>query len=166
MQTPTLAPRQPPKQTRQRRKYMAFSGNALLITILLHVIFGVAAAYFIIEHFQKKPKQFLAAGPLQQQNDVEHKVQLQKKNTVESAPQDLKRIVSTDVSTITLPDQPDIPPPDEATPTTMDGVGGDGLAAMGTGSGTGSGPGGTGGGQDTPLLAAKTRVALKEPFMI
>ena len=132
------------KPIRKRYWFAAFSGNALLITLLLHVVFGVAAAYFIIEHFQKKPKHFIAAGPMQQQNEVEHKVQLQKKNTVESAPQDLKRIVSTDVSTITLPDQPDIPPPDDATPTTMDGVGGNGLEGMGPGSGPG-GPGGPGG---------------------
>jgi len=129
---------------KKRRWYSAFSGNAFLFTVLLHVCFGIIAAFLIVEHFQKKHVDFQAVAT-QDHTEVEHKVEMAKRNSVESAPQDVKRIVTTDVSAITLPEVPDVPPPDDVTPTAMAGLGGEGL--MGEGNGTGTGPGdGTGDG--------------------
>ena len=139
MSSPNAVARPAQKRIRKRYWFAAFSGNALLITIFLHIVFGVGAAYFIIEHFQKKHNNFIASGPPAQQNDVEHKVEMAKRNNVESAPPDLKRIVTTDVSAVVLPDQPEIPPPDDTPPTTLSGV--DGVMGMGMGGGGGGGGG-------------------------
>jgi hypothetical protein len=118
----------------------ALSGNALLVTILVHVLFGVGAVYLVVEHFQKKHINFQATGPPAQHTEIEHKVQLAKKNDTESAPPDLKRITTTDVSAITVPDIPDTPVPEDAAPTAMSGVDG----VMGSGTGEGNGTGGSG----------------------
>ena len=144
MSEPIKQPGETDDGRKKRRWYTAFSGNAFLFTLLLHVILGVLATYLIVEHFSpKKQINFLAQGPPDPHTDIEHKVQMMKRNSVQSAPQDVKRIVSTDVSAITLPEVPDVPPPDDVTPTAMAGLGGDGL--MGAGNGTGTGPGDGGG---------------------
>jgi len=132
-----------PQDERPKRRW-SFSGNALLFTILLHVFFGVIAGFLIVEHFQKKHVDFQALGPPDQHTEVEHKVQMAKRNSLESAPQDVKRIVTTDVSAVTLPEVPDVPPPDDVTPSAMAGLGGEGLMGQGDGIGTGPGNGGTG----------------------
>ena len=137
---------------KKRRWYSAFSGNAFLFTVLLHVFFGILAAFLIVEHFQKKHVDFQAVAT-QDHTEVEHKVEMAKRNSVESAPQDVKRIVTTDVSAITLPEVPDVPPPDDVTPSAMAGLGGEGL--MGDGNG-GNGTGDGGGGVDLPVFGGQS----------
>jgi len=140
----------PIDREKPRKRLLAYLGlNSLSLSILLHVLFGVGAAYLVVEHFQKKHINFRATEPPSAHNDVEHKIQLSKRNNVESAPPDLKRIVTTDVSAITLPEPPEVPVTDEATPTDMAGIDG----VMGTGLGNGSGTGGNGGGagSDIPI---------------
>jgi len=140
---------------RKRRPwYAAFSGNALLFTILLHVVFGVLAAYLIVEHFQKKKPNFTSQAPQATPEEIEHKILVQKRNSAQSAPQDLKRIVTTSVSDIVLPDPPEVPPPDDAQPTMMSGAGGDGMFGDGNGNGNGAGNG-AGGGPDIPLFGGQ-----------
>jgi len=87
---------------------------------------------------------------------VEHKVELAKKNSVESAPPDLKRITTTDLSPISLPDIPETPPTDDATPTAMAGDG-----DIGEGMGAGSGTGGAGNGGGTPAFGVEDGSGLK-----
>ena len=99
------------------------------------------AAYIVVEHFSKKHVNFVAAPPPATQTEVEHKVEMAKRNNVESAPPDLKRITTTDVSPISLPDVPQTPVTDEATPTTLSGTG-----DVGEGLGGGNGNGGDGSG--------------------
>jgi len=134
-----------PDDPRKRKGKKSFSGNALFVTILLHVIFGLLAAYLIVEHFQKKHTNFTSQPPPASQEEIEHKIQVQKRNSSQSAPQDLKRIVTTSVSDIVLPDPPEVPPPDDAQPTMMSGAGGNGMFGNGTGNGNGNGNGGGGG---------------------
>ena len=140
-----------PRQAGQpkRKRSAVFSGNALLVTILLHLFFGLIATYLIVEHFQKKKPTFTSQAPQDTPEEIEHKIQVQKRNSAQSAPQDLKRIVTTSVSDIVLPDPPEVPPPDDAQPTMMSGAGGDGMFGDGHGNGTG-GPG-TGGGFNIDL---------------
>jgi len=152
VKTPRIVSSPADQRKTKRKRYAAISGNALLFTILVHVAFGVIAAYFIVEHFQKKHNNFVAQAQTHEETDIEHKIQVAKRNSEQSAPQDLKRIVTTAVSDIVLPEPPEVPPPDDATPTMMSGVGGDGLMGSGNGTGTGAGNG-TGGnpfGDDTP----------------
>ena len=147
------APNKPsPSETnRPKKRWFAYFGaNSLAISILLHVLFGLGATYLVVEHFQKKHINFHATEPPSQHTEIEHKVELAKRNNVESAPPDIKRIVTTDVSAITLPEPPELPN-DEASPSAMDGVDG----VMGVGLGTGPGKGGPGGGGGIPLFGAE-----------
>jgi hypothetical protein len=125
---------------KKRRWFAIFGANSLLVSILLHILFAVTATCLIVEHFQKKHINFHATEPPNQHTEVEHKVELSKRNNVESAPPDLKRIVTTDVSAITLPDVPQVSTTDDAAPTAMSGV--DGVMGSGMGSGRGGGSGG------------------------
>jgi hypothetical protein len=134
----------PDYQRVKKRWYVLFGANSLAISILLHLLFGVGATFLIVEHFQKKHINFHASEPPSSQTEIEHKVELAKRNNVESAPPDLKRIVTTDVSAITLPEPPEVPTTDESNPTPMAGV--DGVMGSGLGGGASGGGGGNGGG--------------------
>ena len=130
----------PPK----RRWWIYLGGSTLWISILIHVFFGAIAAYIVVEHFSKKHVSFVAAPPPPPSDEVEHKVELAKKNNVESAPPDLKRITTSALSPISLPDVPETPVTDEVTPTTLAGSGDIG-EGFGGGNGNGRGDGGGGG---------------------
>jgi hypothetical protein len=127
---------------RRRRKFAAFSRNALILSILAHISFGFVATLFVVEHFEKKQVTFHAAPPQQQAEEIEHKVQIAKKSSSDSAPPDLKRIVTTSVSNIQLPELPQVPQNEEIEPSEMSGVDG----VLGTSMESGSGNGGSGGG--------------------
>jgi hypothetical protein len=131
------------QRTRRRRWLLGFSGSSLAIAIFLHVLFGIGAAYWIVEHFQKKHVNFRSTAAPAPNTEVEHKIEMSKKNTVDSAPPDLKRIVTTDVSPVILPDVPEVPQTDEIIPTTISGVSGQMGNGMGNGQGNGSGNGST-----------------------
>jgi hypothetical protein len=131
----------PPDKNLKKRWWLGlFGGSTLWLAIFVHVFFAVMATYIVVEHFEKKHINFQATAP-PSPAEVEHKVELARKTSVESAPPDLKRIVTTDISPITLPDVPETPQTDETTPTTMAGEG-----DVGEGMGGGNGTGGTGGG--------------------
>ena len=125
----------------KKRWFAYFGANTLALSILLHILFAVGATYLIVEHFVPKHINFHATEPPTAHTEVEHKVELAKRNNVESAPPDIKRIVTTDISAITLPDPPQIPTADEASPSAMAGVNGVmGSSLMGGGDPGGSGP--------------------------
>ena len=144
-----------PEKPKKRTWLAALGINSFVLSLAIHLLFGVGATYLIVQHFQKKHVQFRSTEPPAPQQ-VEHKVQLQKRNNVESAPPDLKRIVTTDVSPITLPEPPDVPTPDVTTPSPMAGV--DGTLGEGMGSGGGGGGGGGGG---IPLFGLADGIGLK-----
>ncbi len=157
---PPSAPGEPPAKKKGYAKWLAALGlNSLVLSVGVHLLFGVVAAFLVVQHFQKKHVNFRATEPPAPQTEVEHKVQLAKKNNVESAPPDLKRITTTDVSPISLPDVPEVPPVDVVTPTQMAGVGVDGLTGLGTGPG-----GGGGGGGDVTLFGSSDGVGLAGHF--
>lgn len=146
-------PATPAPDPGKKRRYLAYFGaNSLALSILAHILFGVLATYWVVEHFQKKHINFHATEPPSQHTEVEHKIEMTKRNNVESAPPDLKRIVTTAVSPITLPDVPDVPQTDEITPTAVSGI--DGTIGEGLGGGLGSGGSGGGGGGMTIFGAA------------
>jgi hypothetical protein len=146
-------------RTKKRRWFAAFGANSLLVSIILHVLFGVGATCLIVEHFQKKHVNFQATKAPAQHTEVEHKIELAKRNNVESAPPDLKRITTTDISAITLPDVPEVSTPDDTTPTGMAGVG-EGLEE-GTGTGDGGGNGVSIGGPPPPPFGMTDGPGLK-----
>ncbi len=158
----TVSPDLPAQEKKRLKKrwFAYFGANTLALSILLHVVFGVAATYLIVEHFVPKHINFHATEPPSVHTDVEHKVQMAKRNNVESAPPDIKRIVSTEISPITLPDPPEVPVTDEANPSPMsgvDGVMGSSLAGSGDHGANGS-PGGN------PLFGAPDGSGLQGDF--
>ena len=126
----------------KKRWWLAlFGGGTFWISVLLHVFFGAVATYVVVEHFTKKHIDFHATEPPAPHTEVEHKVEMAKRNNVDSAPPDLKRITTTDISPISLPDVPDSPKVSDATPSPLAGEG-----DLGEGMGGGNGTGGNGGG--------------------
>jgi hypothetical protein len=124
---------------------------------------GIGATYWIVEHFQKKHINFHATAPPTPHTEVEHKIEMVKKNNVDSAPPDLKRIVTTAVSTISLPEVPEVPQPDEITPTTISGVTGQMGSGMGNGNGTGAGSGGLD--ENLPLVEQLSKLLFELPSL-
>jgi hypothetical protein len=134
-----------------RKRFAWWGASSLAISIFLHGLFIAIAAIFVVAHFQRpKHTNFQAAPPAAVHNEVEHKVELAKRTSSQSAPPDLKRITTTAVATITLPDVPDSPVTDVVTPSPMSGVGdGVGIGSGGGGQGDGRGAG-NGDGLDLP----------------
>jgi len=145
---------------RKRRTWLAALGiNSLALSILLHVLFGIGATYLIVEHFQKKHINFHATEPPAPHTEVEHKVQVAKRNNVESAPPDLKRIVTTALSPVSLPDVPVSSADTEMEPSPISGI--DGVVGMGVDGGLGGGDESGGG---SPLFGATDGNGLKGTF--
>jgi len=69
----------------RRKRFAGFSRNALILSVAIHVLFGAGAAVFVVEVFDKKHITFHASEPPSQAMEVEHKVQMAKKNNVDSA---------------------------------------------------------------------------------
>jgi hypothetical protein len=144
-----------PPQTNKRKRFAWWGASSLAISIFLHGLFIAIAAIFVVAHFQKpKHANFQAAPPAAAHNEVEHKVELAKRTSSESAPPDLKRITTTGISAITLPDVPDSPVVDVVTPSPMSGVGeGTGLGSGGGGGGGNGNGSGTGDGLDLSTVS-------------
>ncbi len=132
----------PKKKSSYRALLAAMGLNSLLLSILVHVVFGVVATLLIVERFQTRQVNF-QASTAPQNDEIEHKVEVAKRSNVESAPPDLKRITTTSISPISLPDVPEMSQTSEVLPTAMSGV--DGVMGQGMGA-VGSGGGGLGNG--------------------
>jgi hypothetical protein len=149
------SPDLPPAAAAARRRRTGFwaaifSGNLLVISIVLHVIFGVGATYFIVQRVQAKRKVTFQGGPpvvAASQRALEHKVSMAQKKKSGGAPPQAKRIVSTGLARVSLPEMPSLPTAVTVAPTMMAGMGGAGFGqGMGFGNGMGSGSGGGNGG--------------------
>lgn len=119
----------------------------LFISIVVHVLFGIGAAVYVVQTFSPKRKLTFKGGPPSPNHSeraLEHKVSLAKKQSTMSAPAVNKRILTTGISKVTLPEMPAMPKLDAA-PSRMAGVGGAGFgmpsAMTGTqGASAGGGP--------------------------
>ena len=145
------------KPVKKRWWLALLGGGTFWISVLLHVFFGAIAAYVVVEHFTKKHIDFHATEPPAPHTEVEHKVEMAKRNNVDSAPPDLKRITTTDIAPISLPDVPETPKVSDATPSPMAGEG-----DLGEGMGGGNGTGGNGGG--SPEFGAPDGTGLRGYF--
>ncbi len=150
---PTQAPASPPTPSRGPR--IGFwaklaASKFLFISIIAHLLFGVGATYFIVQRIQAKRKITFQSGPPSTNANnraLEHKVSMAKKKKTGGAPPQAKRIVSTGIAKVSLPDLPTIPTASNVVPGMMAGMGGAGFGTgMGFGNGAGSGMGGGGGG--------------------
>ena len=121
----------------------------LVTSVAAHLLFGVAATYLIVQRIQAKSKQTFAgapAHPAAPSSLVEHKVQMQKKQQMMSAPPQMKRVTTAAPNTrVALPQMPALPSLTSVlTPSAMTGMSGTGLGLGMTGGGSGGTGGGTG----------------------
>ena len=103
----------------------------LFISILVHVLFGIGAAVYVVQVYSPQRKLTFKGGPPSPNHSeraIEHKVQMAKKQSTMSAPAISKRIITTGIAKVTLPAMPSMPKMDAA-PTKMAGVGGAGIGA-------------------------------------
>ena len=137
-----------PGAPKPRHSQRWWSGNVFLISVLLHVLFAVAAGIWVVSSYvTKRETKFTGPPPTPNPSSrvLEHRVQSAKKQGGSSAPAQARRIVSTSGAKVALPDMPAMPRLSETTASRMGGMGGMGMG-MGAGFGTGSGIGGGGGG--------------------
>jgi hypothetical protein len=113
------------------------SSVPLLVTVLVHVVLGLAGYFVVTEQIIGKKKTFEAAAATQSiaQKQVEHRLQVARKGggSASSSPVSAARIFSTAENALQMPAMPDLP-----------SVGASSLSGMGFGSGLGGVGSGTG----------------------
>jgi len=114
-------------------------GRFLVISILFHVLLAVVATYLVVQTFTPRAQTFKPGPPAPRNKEVEHKITMVKKQNAMSAPMPTKRIATTGLSKVALPEMPDIASVDPTAPTSMTGMG-----TPGAGFGTGGMSGGSG----------------------
>ena len=103
-----------------------FSSKFLVVSIGVHLLFGCIAAYVVVNRYQASRKLTFKGGPPSPNPStraLEHKVQMAKKQSTMSAPSMAKRITSTGLSKVSLPEMPAMPKL-AAPPVKMAGAGG------------------------------------------
>jgi hypothetical protein len=134
----------PPRRSIWRR---ILGNRFLFISIVVHLLFGLGAAVLVVQRYTATRKLTFKGGPPSPNpatRAIEHKVQMAKKQSTTSAPATAKRITTTGLSKVTLPEMPAMPKVSSA-PTKMAGVGGAGVASsMGAAGPAGGAPGGAG----------------------
>jgi hypothetical protein len=113
---------------RERRRWSVkrTGGRFLIVSIAIHLLFAVGAAYFVVQRYQASRKLTFKGGPPSPNPStrlIEHKVQMAKKQSTMSAPAATKRITTTGMSKVTLPEMPAMPKT-AAPPTKLAGAGG------------------------------------------
>src|SRR5215212_10894695 len=109
---PEPATRQQPGILARWWRWERTSGKFLLISIGVHVLFGLIAAVFVVQHYQATRKLTFKGGPPSPNPStraLEHKVQMAKKQNTMSAPALAKKITTTGVAKVSLPEMPAMP---------------------------------------------------------
>ena len=109
------------------------SKKVLMITIVAHLIFAAGATYLIVQQVQTKRKMTFQGGPPAvnaSKRALEHKMSLGKKKAVMSAPAQAKRIMSSGLAKVALPDLPSLPSATDAVPNRMGGIDGHGYESL------------------------------------
>jgi hypothetical protein len=116
----------------------------LIISIAVHLLFGLGAAYLVVSKYSAGRKLTFNAGPKSpnpSDRALQHKVQMQQKT--KTAPAAVpKRVLTTGAAKVILPAMPSIPGEHLGPPTPkMAAAGGVGFAGAGTGNGSAGGTG-------------------------
>ena len=161
---PTPAATPAPNKAKTAAKYgVGFlasltGGKVLSIVIGLHLIGAIGAGYIIVSNIQAKRKMTFTGGPPTtnaSQRALEHKVAMGKKKNVMSAPAQAKRITTSGLAKVALPDMPALPSAVDVMPSRMAGMGG---AGFGPGGGGGGGLGSGGGGGNVNFFGLRSRI--------
>ncbi|HEX4668321.1 MAG TPA: hypothetical protein VH207_17160 [Chthoniobacterales bacterium] len=127
--------------------FRRYSPPVLVGVVVLHLIFGGVAAFWVVSKYSAARKLTFNAGPKSpnpSERALEHRVQLQKKMDSTSAPPLVpRRILSTGAAKITLPPLPEIKAQENAPPTMVSAgsgaaFGAQSAASLGGGGGNGS----------------------------
>ncbi len=143
----TIQPVAPVKKPLIKLWHKIIASNTLLLSIGLHFLFGVGATVYVVQQIQAKRKVAFQGGPPQinpSTRALEHQVSMAKKKASMSAPAQAKRITTTGLAKIALPDMPTMPHATEVMPNRMAGLGGNGNGFGLGGAGGGMGNGGSG----------------------
>lgn len=135
-----------PAKPKWRWSWQRFGGKFLVLSVAVHILLISGAAVWVVQEIQAKRKLTFKAGeksPNPSTRAIEHKVQVQKKKSTMTAPAQAKRIATTGLSKVTLPDMPTMATATTLTPNSMSGAGGTGNLP---GLGGFGGKGGAGGG--------------------
>ena len=150
MSTVTASPAAPvPGPSRRGFWTKILASKVLVVSIVVHLLFGTGATYLVVQKMQEKRKLTFAGGPptnSASKRAIEHKVSMAKKKTTMSAPAQAKRITTTGLAKVSLPDMPSMATATEVIPGKMSGMGGTGVGTGPPGGGMGSGLGGGSGG--------------------
>ena len=133
----------------KRRRWLL--SPVLIVSIVVHLLFGVGAAVYVVSRYTAARKLTFQGGPKSpnpSERALQHRVQVERKMQTQSVPAAVpKRVLTTGLAKVQLPPMPDIPvPKTAANAPTMAGAGGavgfasaatlGGGALGGTGSGT------------------------------
>ena len=102
----------------------------LFISVAVHLLVGIIAGIFVVQSIVAKRKlTFTSAppSPNKSQRALEHKVTMAKKQNTMSAPAQAKRITSTGLAKVSLPDMPAISSSTDFNAGKMAGMGGTGV---------------------------------------
>ncbi len=145
---PSVALAPIPATPRRAWSWQRLGGKFLVISVLAHLLFGAIATYLVVQNIQAKRKLTFQSGPKSPgpaTRALEHKVQMKKQKSSLSAPPQARRVVTTGLSKVALPDMPAMPAMTATlSPSAVSGMGAAGLAPGGMG-GPGGGMGGNGG---------------------
>jgi len=111
----------------------------LIVSVVLHLLFAGGAGYYVVTRYSTARKLTFQGGPKSPnpaERALQHRVQMQQKtqSPLTAVP---KRVLTTGLSKIALPEMPSLPGAKDATPPTM-------MAAGGLSTGSGAMPGGAG----------------------
>ena len=87
-------------------------GKFLIVSVAAHLLFACAAAYVVVQRYQANRKLTFKGGPPSPNPStraLEHKVQMAKKQSTMSAPSLAKRITTTGLAKVALPEMPAMP---------------------------------------------------------
>ena len=132
-------------------------GKFLAVSIALHLLFALGAAYYVVQTITAKRKLTFHGGPPSpnpSQRAIEHKVQMARKQNTMSAPPPVKRIVTTGMSKVALPDMPAMPTSNPAAASKAVGAGGVGV---GFGPSAGAATASAGGGSTISFFGLRTQ---------
>lgn len=149
---PEAAPAPAPRKRRLWAKILA--SKFLVVSIAVHLLFGLGATLYVVQRYNAQRKlTFKGGAPTTNPSKraMEHKVSMAKKKNSMSAPAQAKRITTSGLSKIALPDMPSMPTATTVTANKMAGMGGVGVG-VGPAGGMGGGGMGAGGGGAIPFF--------------
>jgi hypothetical protein len=123
---PNSGPQTPLQKLWQRITQSQF----FFISVVVHVVFVLIAGIFVVQSITAKRKlTFTSAppSPNRSQRALEHKVQMAKKQNTMSAPAQAKRITTTGLAKVSLPEMPAITATTDFKAGKMAGMGGTGV---------------------------------------